>query len=102
VPYYWLVPLLASVVLAFWLRPLYLFILGLTTTAGFIFVAFYLDERIYGQCELQCPPREHRLVVISGVLFLLASSLFLVALAKYIFSIWRRHRAAPGFSAKPS
>jgi hypothetical protein len=94
-------PALLAVVLALWLRPTYLVILGWTTWAGFV-VAYNLVDRIYGQCEEQCPPREHRLVHISWVLFSLGASLNLVALAKHLFNIWRAHRAASGFSAKPS
>jgi hypothetical protein len=91
---YWIGPLIA-VVLALWLRPTYLVLLGLTTMAGF-FVSFNTSERLYPDCGDQCPPTEQILAWVNGILFTITPALLLLALLKHVF------RAASGFPAKPS
>lgn len=91
----WIGPLVA-VLLAVRLRPTYLTVLGLTAFAGFVGV-FKINETLYPDClDNGCPPWENRLSVLSGILFLLAASLLILALAKYLV------RSRPGLSAKPS
>jgi hypothetical protein len=91
----WVGPLIA-VVLAVRLRPTYLTVLGLTAFVGF-FATFKTNEKLYPDClDTGCPPWENRLSVLAGILFLLAASLLILALAKHLF------RSRPGFSPKPS
>jgi hypothetical protein len=92
---YWIGPL-AAVVLALWLRPAYLVVLGLTALAGF-FISFNISESLYPDClDTGCPQTEHVLSWVNGILVTLAPALLLLALLKYLF------RAHSGFSAKPS
>jgi hypothetical protein len=89
---WWIGPLIA-VFLALRLRPIHLAVLGLATLAGFI-VSFNISESLYPDClDTGCPPMEHRLVWVNGILFSITPALFLFAILK---------RAAMGFSAKPS
>jgi hypothetical protein len=91
----WIGPLIA-VVLALRLRPTYLTILGLTAFVGF-FATFKTNENLYPDClDRGCPPWENRLSVASGILFLLAAALIVLALLKHIV------RTRSGLSAKPS
>jgi hypothetical protein len=93
---YWIGPLIA-VVLALWLRPTYLILLGLATMAGF-FISFNTSERLYPDClDSGCPPTEHILSWVNGMLLTITPALLLLALLKHIF---RRHSS--GFSARPS
>ena len=79
----WVGPLIA-VVLALRLRPTYLTILGLTAFVGF-FATFGINEKLYPDClDTGCPPWEQRLSVASGILFLLAATLIVLALSKHI------------------
>lgn len=89
-----------AVVLALWLRPAYLVVLGLTTMAGAVVLAMVTD-RVWGQCEDQCPHRQHLAVGTVWVLVFLALSLLLLALAKRILITLRRHRVGSGFLPNP-
>ena len=97
---YWIGPLIA-VVLAFWLRPAYLVLIGLTAMAGF-FVSFNTAESLYPDCGDRCTPTEHILAWLNGILVTIAPALLLLGLAKYVLNGWRRRRAGSGFSVKPS
>jgi hypothetical protein len=99
---YWIGPLIA-VVLALWLRPAYLVLLGLIAMAGF-FVSYNTTESLYGHCETQCPPNRDIMVWVNGILFTITPALLVLGLSKHVLNTWRRqHRAAAAdFSAKPS
>jgi hypothetical protein len=90
---YWIGPLIA-VVLALWLRPRYLFLLGVIAGAGFV-ASLSTSLSLYEDCD-PCPPTEHILVWVNTILFTIAPALVLLALLKHIF------RGDSGFSAKPS
>jgi hypothetical protein len=92
---YWIGPLIAAV-LALWLRPAYLVVLGVIAMAGF-FVSFNISESLYPDClDTGCPRTQHILSWVNGILFTVTPALLLFALLKYLF------RANSGFSAKPS
>ena len=97
---YWIGPLIA-VVLALWLRPGYLVLLGLTAMAGF-FVSFNTSENLYPDCGGRCPPTEHILAWVNGILSTITPVLLLLGLAKHVLNGWRRRRAGSGFSVEPS
>jgi hypothetical protein len=79
---YWIGPLIA-VVLALWLRPAHLVALGLTAMVGF-FVSFNTSERLYPDClDTGCPPTEHILSWVNGILFTITPALLLLALLKH-------------------
>jgi len=94
----WIGPLIA-VLLALWLRPAYLVVLGLAAFAGFV-VSFGTAQTRYPDCE-ECPQGEHVLRWFNGFFLTLAGALLLLGLAKHIFTTWRRHRSGP-LSARPS
>jgi len=99
--WYWIGPLIA-VVLALWLRPTYLVLLGLTAMTGF-FVSFNTTESLYPDCGYRCPRTEHILSWVNGILFTITPALFLLGLAKHVLNSWfRQHRAGSRLSAKPS
>jgi hypothetical protein len=92
---------LIAVLLALWLRPAYLVILGLTAFAGFV-VSFGTAQTRYPNCE-ECPPQgEHVLRWLNGLFLTLAGAVLLLGLAKHIFTTWRRHRSGSGLSARTS
>jgi len=91
---YWIGPLIA-VVLALWLRPTSLVLLGLIAMAG-SFVSFNTAQSLYPDCGYRCPPRQHILAWVNGILFTITPAFFLLALLKHIF------RSDSGLSAKPS
>ena len=97
---YWIGPLIA-VVLALWLRPAYLVLLGLTAMAGF-FVSFNTSENFYPDCRGRCPPTERILAWVNGILFTITPVLLLLGLAKHVLNGWRRRRAGSGFFVEPS
>jgi hypothetical protein len=95
---YWIGPLIA-VVLALWLRPGHLTVLGLTALAGFV-VSFSIAQRLYPDCEGDCPPGNDILSWVNGILFTIAPALLLLGLAKHVLYAWlRRHRAGSVLSA---
>ena len=77
----WIGPLIATL-LSLRLRPAYLVLLGLATMVGFI-VSFNISESLYPDClDTGCPPAEHRLRWVNGILFTIAPALFLLAVLK--------------------
>jgi hypothetical protein len=93
----WIGPLIA-VLLALWLRPTYLVVLGLTAFAAFV-VSFGTAQSRYPDCG-ECPQGQHILSWFNGLSLTLAGALLLLGLAKHIFGTWRRHRAGADQSAR--
>jgi hypothetical protein len=73
---------LIAVVLAFRLRPIHLTVLGIATLAGFV-MSWNITNSLYPDClDTGCPPMEHRLVWVNGILLSITVALSLLALLK--------------------
>ena len=79
---YWIGPAIA-VVLALWLRPTYLALVGVAALIGFR-VSFGFSESHYGECD-PCPRPEHILIWVNGILFTITPALLLLAVLKPVF-----------------